>query len=454
VSGRAVRRFLARPFLVLALVPPVVIHATPAGAATPSLRGDWHLEGIVQSTGSQLGFSNPTTPDSSGNSNTGSVVGATVATGLFNPQGAGYGALRFNPFDGSADFVDIANSSTLSFAGEVTVDAWINAVNFATPPGSDGNILVVSKSAPSPQGQTFGLGVSNVESGPSNICPTAAGPNAYFYVQTANGVAITCSSTAVPVGQWVHLAGRYKPSLGVAQVWVNGQPVGVVGHAVPVGSALTTSLADVRIGDRAWNGYRGSFNGLIDEVRIWSRGAGSAGDGASVAPEIQILADSGQQLMGAGPADTGSDDPKPSAAPLAIPTRLSNVGSDIYTSEFGVVSGGTNPVTFNVWALPSELATKLVDPDNDGNVAEHVDVTTIYNLTFLCPTSASAATAPACTTYPGIAIDANNSGAFESGELRGIQVTAKRPDPTQEGHATLVLHLTDGSNLPVNIIVR
>jgi hypothetical protein len=441
----------------LALIPPVLISApAPAGAATPSLRGDWHLDAITKGFGSNVGLSKDTTPDSTPNASNGVVNGAAVGRGVFNPQNVTYGALVFNPFDGSADNVDIANNAALSFGGEITVEAWINATNFATPPDSDGNILVVSKSGPG--GQSFGLGVSNVESGPSNICPAAAGANAFFYVQTNNGAAITCSSTAVPVAQWVHLAGRYKPSLGITQIWVNGALVGVVGAAVPANSPMRTSSTNVHIGDRPWPQYRGSFNGAIDEVRIWSRALGSAVDGAGVAPEIEISADSARQTFGAGPADTGTDNPKPSAGGIVQPTKLDLVGSHVYTAEFSEFVGSVNPVTFNILALPSEASVTMIDPDNDGNIGEHVDISTIYNATLLCPTTGAANAGPTCFTaggnHPGIAIDINNSGVFEAGERRGLQLTVLRNNPTQEAHLGLNLHLTDGSMLPVSVVIR
>lgn len=75
------------------------------------------------------------------------------------------------------------------------------------------------------------------------------------------------SSQAIPLNQWVHVAGTRNIQTGAVKLFVNGT---LDGNAV---NTLTGSaVADVRIGDNAaLADAEAQFDGAIDELRIWSK---------------------------------------------------------------------------------------------------------------------------------------------------------------------------------------
>lgn len=70
------------------------------------------------------------------------------------------------------------------------------------------------------------------------------------------------------VGAWYHIAGTYNKATGEQKLYVNGQLAGLQIH--PAGNTVVplTYFSDMKIG---MSGYKGYFNGKIDDVRLYNR---------------------------------------------------------------------------------------------------------------------------------------------------------------------------------------
>src|SRR5262245_2834158 len=192
-----------------------------------------------------------TTADASGNGNTGTLNKATRTTaGRFG------NALRFN---GSNAFVNLGNGPTLQFSGSMTVSAWIRASAFPVD-----DAAVVSKRG----GTELGFQLdTTVDSGPRTIgfkLTNASGANMLRY-----------GGTTLQANQWYHITGVYDAAARTLDVYLNG----VLDNASLVGTVTATqqnnSALNVNIGRRVGS-TKFSFNGTIDEVRIYNRALSAA----------------------------------------------------------------------------------------------------------------------------------------------------------------------------------
>jgi uncharacterized repeat protein (TIGR01451 family) len=192
-----------------------------------------------------------TVADLSGNGHTASVNGATWAdTGRYGK------ALAFN---GTSSYLDLGNAADLQITGSMTWSAWILAT---ADPLDDGQIIAKSsgsgwqlKTSPDTGAHTFGVGVS----------------------RNSSSLTQRYSATVRQLNTWYHVAGVYDAAARTLSIYVNGVlDNGVLAGTVPA-SQYNDPAASVTIGQRT-GGY--SFEGMIDEVRIYSRALSQA--------EIQI----------------------------------------------------------------------------------------------------------------------------------------------------------------------
>ena len=173
------------------------------------------------------------TRDSSGQSNTGTIAGATWTT-----NGKFGSALSFN---GTSAWVTIADANSLDLTTGMTIEAWVN------PSSGTGWRSVVLKETSG--GLAYALYSANNGSRPAG------------YVHTHDDVGVT-GTAAVPLNSWTHLALTYDGA--TLRLYVNGILVrSTSGHGA------AASAGALRIGGNSvWGEY---FRGLIDEVRIYNR---------------------------------------------------------------------------------------------------------------------------------------------------------------------------------------
>ena len=185
--------------------------------------------------------SGATVADSSGNSNTGQIRGASWSTT------AKYGPAVL--FDGTSSYIDLGNPSSLQTTGSMSWSAWIYATG--NPP-DDGQIVARSnnagwqfKTTPDTGKRTFGVMVSG----------------------SSTSITQRYSKTVVALNTWYHVAGVYNAAAKTLDIYVNGVlDNGALSGTVP--SSQYVPNLNVTIGKRSDGFY---FKGIIDNLRIYDR---------------------------------------------------------------------------------------------------------------------------------------------------------------------------------------
>ena len=200
--------------------------------------------------------------DSSGNGFNGALTNGPVWT-----AGRSGSALVF---DGVNDYVDLGNPPALQITGGMTLSAWVN------PKSTLYNGRIISKgSGPGLRG--WSLNVENY-----NVFEFSVAAN------TNDAATWVDSTTQVPLNTWTHVVGVFQPGAAL-RIYVNGVLSGSRTTAVPI--TQFNPPVNVRIGGRT-DGY--SFDGIIDEVRVYDR--------ALTAVEIQQLYADPAQTTPAAPS--------------------------------------------------------------------------------------------------------------------------------------------------------
>jgi len=173
--------------------------------------------------------------DATGNGHPGTVSGATWSTsGRFN------NALSF---DGTNDWVTVADAAGLDLTTAMTLEAWVN------PSALSGWQTVIMKERPG--GLAYTLYAHD----------NAPRPSAY--INTGGGDAAAIGATGLPLNIWTHLAVTYDGA--TLRLFVNGAQAG----SQAASGSIISSTSPLRVGGNSlWGEY---FAGLIDEVRIYSR---------------------------------------------------------------------------------------------------------------------------------------------------------------------------------------
>jgi hypothetical protein len=201
--------------------------SNPAGVWQSGYAGVWHLN---ETTGS-------THYDSTSNDNDGTQNGNSSAGGKIS------GA---QDFDGSQDWIEVPNSSSLDITGdEITLSAWVKMDATQT---ADAGIINKSYS----NNYNYMLNVQSNDVGD-------------FRVKTPSGTTYLDGSTILNVGQWYFLYGIYDGAN--AKVYLDGAEDG---SDIRTGNIESSGAAPVVLGRRRVYPTVDDrfFNGFIDEARI------------------------------------------------------------------------------------------------------------------------------------------------------------------------------------------
>ena len=139
-------------------------------------------------------------------------------------------------FDGSDDYVQISDHNTFDMSTTITIEAWINGSDFT----SEMSILAKNNH------WNFSI-LSGGRLAPS------------IYTSDWNQ---SQDSRTLSVNTWYHVAMVYDGSKIIS--YING----VAQEVLTLDGAMPTSTDDVFMGAQSASG--GYFNGIIDEVRVWS----------------------------------------------------------------------------------------------------------------------------------------------------------------------------------------
>jgi Concanavalin A-like lectin/glucanases superfamily/Fibronectin type III domain len=193
------------------------------------------LTGLVAAYGFNEG-TGTTVNDASGNSNTGTVSGATWTTlGRYG---------RALSFDGVNDWVTVNPSGSLNLTTRMTLEAWV----YPTVTPSEWSTVIHKEQ---PGGVVYFLHASSDKGD-----RPATGVYIGGEQQLIGGKRLVANS-------WVHLAGTYDGAR--LRLYVNGSQVASRSQS----GAIQTSASPLRVGGNSvWGEF---FKGTIDEVRIYNR---------------------------------------------------------------------------------------------------------------------------------------------------------------------------------------
>jgi len=179
--------------------------------------------------------------DKSGNVNNGTSYGAISATGRIN-QGMS--------FDGINDYIRVADSASLDITGNITIESWIRPAVIINSANS--NARIVDK-----QNAYYLL----------FDYPSADGRLRLTLRIGGNYVNVSSIKNSWNADQWYHIVGTYDGS--EMKVYVDG----VLENSTPMTGSIEASDYELFFGTRAVSNVPTNmfFNGLIDEVKIYSR---------------------------------------------------------------------------------------------------------------------------------------------------------------------------------------
>ena len=183
--------------------------------------GLWHFDGDAD--------------DTSGNSNDGTVTGATLVSGKFG---------QCYDFDGSNDYITVAHSAELDATSAVSIALWIYVEDFGAWSG------IVCKGT-----NTLNYGLNQAADGSGKLQFFSGGSPWTSYVQ---------STAVVPTGEWKHVAVTWDA--GTVKFFIDGS----LDSTHSVAWSLSTNSEALIIG-ADFPGASQYFNGKIDELALWTR---------------------------------------------------------------------------------------------------------------------------------------------------------------------------------------
>lgn len=223
------------------------------------------------------------------------------------------------------------------------------------------------------------------------------------------------STASLPTGQWSHVAARFTGSAGkyVATLFINGLPRGSKTYSAPgqnnsasiyLGASATTPQASIIYG----------YNGLIDELRIWS-----------TARSTQEIADNYRREFN---------------GPAASLEGVYRFDGDVLDSS-GDGKHGRNFYGYSQWYfyrttdLPAEASLSLIEPKDGDTWTIGDDVTIKWNYTGLYNVTIELSR-DGGSTWPEILLNAGNASLgsitwrVTGPETADAHVRVRTPTPT------------------------
>ena len=211
-----------------------------AGHASAGLMGYWALDGDAT--------------DSSDYGNHGTINGNVVPT--MDRFGNPNGAMLFA--GGGGDLIDLGDAPEFNLTGAMTLAAWVY-LDSTSPVHGGRNARIISK-----------MDGGGRRSWSLNIEKTVAGvpfPGTFQVASDGNTVISLNDTETLPLDQWLHVAGVYKPGQAM-ELYFNGELQVINTTDIPA-SQHSDNGTSVFIGNRPACGDCGWY-GALDEVRIYN----------------------------------------------------------------------------------------------------------------------------------------------------------------------------------------
>ncbi len=177
--------------------------------------------------------------DASGNTNNGTITGATLTTDRFGNANSAYS------FNGVDNKIVVPYDNTMSLGSQFTVTAWVQT--------TDGIGSIFS--------QHSGGGTGNFVFAIWDVFNSGE----FLFAPSQSIYETIYSGPVVNDGLWHHLAGVYDHSNSVVYYYVDG----VLSKSIQNPAALSNTLVDFIIGDEGDGFFQ--YEGKIDEIRLYNR---------------------------------------------------------------------------------------------------------------------------------------------------------------------------------------
>ncbi len=265
-----------------------------------------------------------TANDTSGHGNTASLVnGANWAAGKYNSG--------IN-FDGSNDYVSAGSGASIDQLTQITAMAWI----YPRTAGQFTSGDFFNKRGNSGSGWRFDISSNRLEIG--------------FSVDYTSDLVALSNVSAIILNTWNHVAVAWDgtPNASNVKLYVNGVEVAHSRDFDATGPRVNDSSNNLIVGNN--NGTDQTFDGIIDEARVYDRALSQA----------EIQADMNTQIGNppAPPDVVGQWSPLFSTPILAVHTTLLKTGEVLI---WGAASGGVDQW---LWNPSSGVFTKVTSGDN------------------------------------------------------------------------------------------
>ncbi len=188
--------------------------------------------------------------DESCNGNDGAISGNV--TPIADRLGRPGRAMLFGGAQG--DRIDLEDRPEFQITGPMTLAAWVLLKS-----GNPNNGRIVAKAGGSGQ-RAWSLNIELDVSGVAN-------PATFQIASTGSSNVSVRDTQPLPVGEWVHMAGVYRPG-EATEVYVNGELRNIITTGIPVQQFSNNGLS-VLIGNRHAASNCGWY-GAIDELRIYN----------------------------------------------------------------------------------------------------------------------------------------------------------------------------------------
>lgn len=170
-------------------------------------------------------------------------------------DGAVGNAYQFITSSGSDyDYIEVPDTLDLDITQSLTLAAWVKASN------QDDFARLISREQSGVGNRQYNLGFDSSGNYPRSVVDTSAG--AFSVVGT----------TSITDNNWYHVAMTFEAD-GELRMYVDG---GMPEASVSVSGSLVSKSADVTVGVASHLPEKDSFDGLMDEVRVYNRALSAA----------------------------------------------------------------------------------------------------------------------------------------------------------------------------------
>jgi len=207
-----------------------------------------------------------TTADSSGNGNTGNLIGGLSWNGSDGGQWDGRSEVSFSTgnclnFDGSqTKYVNVSDSSSLSFTNAITIEAWVKPTFAAWNATNDWAMVYIDWDDPGGSNNSVHFSLYN-------------GKVSLYISSTGADAANLDGNTSLTLNQSYHIAATFDS--GTFNVYLNGSKDALQKVDGTVTSIFNSPYTKT-IGVKNNAAHEKPFKGPIDEVRIYNRALSQA----------------------------------------------------------------------------------------------------------------------------------------------------------------------------------